>query len=175
MSSLASLRTFLRSTSDNHSSQSGSATCSPMSPMRSFPSMDDFSCGASRDGRNCLPALHWVNLPDPLVIVCGKGCSALNASSRRASAARLRFAGNLSWFHTAILRTAQTAGWISSRGLRLTRQGFVSQRKSAMPQITKCRSHFLKDSNDCTVVLRMRQALLRHAAVAQYLSDNLPL
>lgn len=53
MSSLASLRTFLRSTSDNNGSEPGSATCSPATPMRSFPSMDDFSCGASRDAEAC--------------------------------------------------------------------------------------------------------------------------
>lgn len=65
MSGLASLKTFLRSTSDNHSQAStATSACSPMSGLtRSFPSMDDFSCGARQEGEEPVPLhlpLDWV-------------------------------------------------------------------------------------------------------------------
>ena len=70
MSGLASLKTFLRSTSDNHSQAStATSACSPMSGLtRSFPSMDDFSCGARQEGKEPVP-LHL-----PLDCILGHHC-----------------------------------------------------------------------------------------------------
>mmetsp|Transcript_13963 Transcript_13963/g.42113 ORF Transcript_13963/g.42113 Transcript_13963/m.42113 type:complete len:202 (-) Transcript_13963:646-1251(-) len=65
MSGLASLRTFLRSTSDNQSQvSSATSSGSPMSGLaRSFPSMDDFSCGARQEAEERHFSPHATDVP----------------------------------------------------------------------------------------------------------------